>query len=188
MDALASETGMSLANTSQHLRALRHGGLVESRKAGLFVHYRLADPTVFDLSRTLRTVAERQIAELERAVRSYFGERSNADAVSMQELFERASAERVVVLDTRPAHEYAAGHVAGAISFPFDEMEARLRKLPRGTEYVAYCRGPYCVYADRAVELLRARGRRIRRLAVGFPEWKSAGFPVQSGVEPGALT
>jgi rhodanese-related sulfurtransferase/DNA-binding transcriptional ArsR family regulator len=188
VEALARETGMSLANTSQHLQALRQGGIVESRKVGLFVHYRLSDPAVVELSRTLRTVAERQLAELERAVRSYFGERSEADAVSMQELLERARAGRVIVLDTRPTHEYAAGHIAGAVSFPFDQLEARLRELPRNKEYVAYCRGRYCVYADRAVELLRARGRKSQRLSEGFPEWKAAGFAVQTGLEQGALT
>ena len=187
VEALATETGMSLANTSQHLQALRQGGLVENRKAGLFVHYRVSHPTVILLSRALRTVAEQQLADLERTVRDYFGERSDADTVSMQELLERARSGGVVVLDTRPTHEYAAGHISGAISFPFDEMEARLRELPKSREYVAYCRGPYCVYAERALELLRARGRKIRRLSEGFPEWKSAGYPVQSGLEQGAL-
>lgn len=188
VEALASETAMSIANTSQHLQALRQGGLVASRKAGLFVHYRVADPTVVELSRALRTVAEHQLADLERAVRSYFGERSAADAVSMQELSERLSAGQVVVLDTRPAHEYSEGHIAGAVSFPVDELGARLRELPRTKEYVAYCRGPYCVYADHAVKLLRARGRKARRLSDGFPEWRSAGLPVASGLERGALT
>jgi rhodanese-related sulfurtransferase/DNA-binding transcriptional ArsR family regulator len=187
VEALARESNMSLANTSQHLQALRQGGLVQSRKAGLFVHYRVSDDSVLDLARAVRTVAERQLAELERVVRDHFGTRSDAEAVSMQELLERARAGRVVVLDTRPAHEYAAGHIAGAISIPFDEVEARLRELPKSHVYVAYCRGPYCVYADRAIELLRARGRKARRLAAGFPEWKLAGLPTQSGLEPGAL-
>jgi rhodanese-related sulfurtransferase len=188
VDALAGETGMSLANTSQHLQALRQGGLVESRKAGLFVHYRLSDSSVVDLSRTVRTVAERQLAELERVVRRYFADRSPAEAVSMHELLERARGGRIIVLDTRPTHEYVAGHIAGAISFPFDQLEARLRELTKNKEYVAYCRGPYCAYADRAVELLRSRGRKIQRLSEGFPEWKSAGLPVQTGLEQGALT
>lgn len=187
VEALANETGMSLANTSQHLQALRHGGLVERRKDGLFVHYRLSDPTVVDLSRNVRAVAERQLADLEHLVRGYFVGRSDAEAVRMQELIERARAGTVVILDTRPAHEYAAGHIAGAVSFPFDEIETRLRELPKDKEYVAYCRGPYCVYADRAVELLSSRGRKVRRLAEGFPEWKSAGFPVQTGLEQGVL-
>jgi rhodanese-related sulfurtransferase len=179
---------MSLASTSQHLQALRRGGLVESRKAGLFVHYRIADPTVVELAKAVHVVAERQLAELERVVRDYFGDRSKAEAVTMQELLERVREGAVVVLDTRPSREYAAGHIAGAISFPFDEMEERLRDLPKSKEYVAYCRGPYCVYADRAVEFLRARGRRVQRLAEGFPAWKVSGMPTAVGVEPGALT
>ena len=187
VDSLAGETGMSLANTSQHLQALRQGGLVESRKAGLFVHYRIADAAVIDLSNAVRTVAERQLAELDRVVRAYLGDRSKSEPVPMQELLERARTGTVVILDTRPPHEYASGHIAGAISFPHDEMAERLRDLPRSREYVAYCRGPYCVYADRAVEFLRAKGRRVRRLSEGFPEWKAAGMPTAAGIEHGAL-
>jgi rhodanese-related sulfurtransferase/DNA-binding transcriptional ArsR family regulator len=186
VDSLASETGMSLANTSQHLQALRQSGLVESRKAGLFVHYRIADPSVLELAKGVRIVAERQLAELDRVVRDYFGDRSKSEPVPMQELLERARAGTVVILDTRPPNEYAAGHIAGAISFPFDEMVERLRDLPKGKEYVAYCRGPYCVYADRAVEFLQTRGRRVRRLSEGFPEWKAAGMPTAIGLEEGA--
>jgi rhodanese-related sulfurtransferase len=187
VDSLATETGMSLANTSQHLQALRQGGLVESRKAGLFVHYRVADSSVLDLSRAVRLVAERRLAELDRIIRDHFGDRSNAEAVSMGELLERARSGAVAILDTRPAHEYAAGHIAGAVSFPFDEMVERLRTLPKSKEYVAYCRGPYCVYADRAVDFLRARGRRARRLGAGFPEWKAAGLATASGADQGVL-
>jgi rhodanese-related sulfurtransferase/DNA-binding transcriptional ArsR family regulator len=180
VESLANETGMSMANASQHLQALREGGLVEGRKQGLFVHYRLADPAVFELSKALRTVAERRLAELERIVRDHFGERSDAEAVSMEQLLERSRSGKVVVLDARPVTEYAAGHIAGAISVPIDELNERLARLPKGKEYVAYCRGPYCAYADRAVAILRASGRRARRLAQGFPEWKAAGFPVES--------
>jgi rhodanese-related sulfurtransferase len=122
-----------------------------------------------------------------RVVKEHFATRSEAEAISMQELLERARSGGVVVLDTRPAEEYAAGHVAGAISVPFDQVEARLRELPKSQVYVAYCRGPYCVYADRAMELLRAHGRKAWRLSAGFPEWKLAGLPIQSGLEPGAL-
>jgi rhodanese-related sulfurtransferase/DNA-binding transcriptional ArsR family regulator len=179
VDALARESGLSIANASQHLLALRHAGLVESRKQGLFVHYRLADATVFELCRSLRTVAERRLAELDRLVRDHFGDRSDPEPVPMNELLERARKREVVVLDTRPAHEYAAGHIAGALSVPIEELQQRLRKLPRSKQYVAYCRGPYCIYADRAVELLRASGRRARRLQGGFPEWKAAGLPVE---------
>ena len=179
VDSQATEMGLSLANTSQHLQALRQAALVESRKEGLFVSYRLSDPTVFDLCAAIRKVAERQLADLERLVREHFGDRSEAEAVEMNELLKRARSKRVVVLDTRPSSEYAAGHIAGAISVPVDDLQRRLRQLPKGKEYVAYCRVPYCVYADRAVEILRSNGRNARRLREGFPEWRAAGLPVE---------
>jgi rhodanese-related sulfurtransferase/DNA-binding transcriptional ArsR family regulator len=180
VDSLAQETALSLANVSQHLKALRAACLVESRKQGLFVWYRLADPIVFELSRTLRNVAERRLAELERVVSEQFVDRSKADAVSIEELLRRGRAGDVVVLDTRPAGEYAAGHIPGALSMPVDDLEKRLKELPRKKSYVAYCRGPYCIYADRAVEILKANGRRAKRLREGFPDWRAAGLPVES--------
>jgi len=185
VDSLATEVGLSLANTSQHLQALRQAALVESRKDGLFVSYRLSDPTVFGLCATIRTVAEHQLADLDRLVREHFGERSDAEAVEMNELLKRARSKRVIVLDTRPPAEYAAGHIAGAMSVPVDDLQRRLRHLPKGKEYVAYCRGPYCVYADRAVEILRSNGRQARRLREGFPEWRAAGLPVDVGAPSG---
>jgi rhodanese-related sulfurtransferase/DNA-binding transcriptional ArsR family regulator len=185
VDSLATELGTSLPNASQHLQVLRQAGLVESRKAGLFVHYRLADPAVADLSRAIRIVAERRLAELEVLVREHFGDRSAPEPVGMAALLRRARLNNVVILDARPASEYAAGHIAGAISVPIDELQRRLKRLPKRKEFVAYCRGPYCVYADRAVELLQASGRRATRLVDGFPEWRSAGFPVETGA-PGA--
>jgi DNA-binding transcriptional ArsR family regulator/rhodanese-related sulfurtransferase len=178
VDALAGEVGMSMANASQHLQGLREAGLVESRKQGLNVYYRLADDSVFALSKALRTVAERRLAELERIVRDHFGDRSDPEPVEMKELLSRVRSGKVVVLDTRPATEFAAGHIAGALSVPVDDLKRRLAELPKGKEFVAYCRGPYCVYADRAVEVLRASGRRARRLVEGFPEWKAAGLPI----------
>jgi rhodanese-related sulfurtransferase/DNA-binding transcriptional ArsR family regulator len=187
VDSLASEIGLSLANASQHLQTLRQAALVDSRKDGLFVYYRLASPDVFDLSKVLRTVAEGRLAELERLVHQHFGDRADAEAVPMAELLKRARSRQVVILDTRPANEYIAGHIPGAISVPVDELKQRLQQLTKGKEYVAYCRGPYCVYADRAVEMLKAHGRRARRLTDGFPEWRAAGLPVASGLEPGGL-
>ena len=187
VDSLATEIGLSLANASQHLQALRQAALVESRKDGLFVYYRLADPDVFDLSKVVRSVAERRLAELDRLVHEHFGNRADAEPVPMAELLKRARSKQVVILDTRPAAEYVAGHIPGALSVPVDDLHRRLKQLGKGKEYVAYCRGPYCIYADRAVEMLRAHGRRARRLVDGFPEWRSAGFPVSHGTEPGAL-
>jgi rhodanese-related sulfurtransferase/DNA-binding transcriptional ArsR family regulator len=186
VDSLSTEIGLSLANTSQHLQALRQATLVDSRKEGLFVFYRLSDPGVFDLSKAIRTVAERQLADLQRLVQEHFGDRSGAEAVEMDELLKRARSRNVVVLDTRPPNEYAAGHIAGALSVPVDDLQRRLRQLPKEKEYVAYCRGRYCVYADRAVEILRSHGRRARRLREGFPEWRAAGLPVETGGHPGA--
>jgi len=181
VESLADETGVSLANASQHLQALRRAGLVDSRKEGLFVRYRLADHAVVELCVALRNVAERRSAELQRLVREHFAERSDAEAVAMADLLTRARSRDIIILDTRPANEYAAGHIAGAISVPVDELQRRLKELPKSKDYVAYCRGPYCVYADKAVELLRANGRRAHRLLEGFPEWRMAGFPIESG-------
>ena len=185
VESLARETGLSLANASQHLLALREAGLVGSRKEGLFVHYSLADASVFELTRAMRVVAERRLADLDRLVREHFADRAEAEPVGMDDLLERAESGEVVILDTRPVNEYEAGHIAGAISVPLDQLQERLRELPRGREYVAYCRGPYCVYADRAVEILRSKGRRAARMLDGFPEWKAAGLPVEISADEG---
>jgi rhodanese-related sulfurtransferase len=187
VESLAGELQLSMANTSQHLQTLRAAGLVETRREGLFIHYRLADDTVVRLTGTLRTVAEHRLADLERLVRDEFRHRAKGTPVGLPELLERMRRQDVIVLDTRPAHEYRAGHIPGALSVPVDELHQQLKRLPKGKEYVAYCRGPYCVYADRAVEILQASGRRARRLAEGFPEWKTAGFPVEMTAPGGTL-
>lgn len=187
VESLATEVGLSLANASQHLQALRRAALVESRKDGLFVFYRLADPSVFELSQVIRSVAERRLAELDRLVREHFRNRADAEPVAIAELLKRARSTQVVILDTRPASEYVAGHIPGAISIPVDDLQRRLKELAKDKDYVAYCRGPYCIYADQAVAMLRARGRRARRLVEGFPEWRAAGLPVAAGSEPGAV-
>jgi len=181
VESLAAEIGISLANASQHLQGLREAGLVDSRKEGLYVHYRLADDAVLALSKAIRMVAERRLAELDRLVRDHFGDRADPEPVAMDDLLKRARSGNVVILDTRPASEYIAGHIAGAISVPVDELQERIGKLPKSKEYVAYCRGPYCIYADRAVEILRKGGRKARRLLDGYPEWKVAGHPVEEG-------
>jgi rhodanese-related sulfurtransferase len=185
VDSLATEIGLSFANASQHLQVLKQAALVEARKEGLYVSYRLADPAVFELSTAIRTVAEHRLADLERLVRRHFGNRSEAEPVQMLELLKRARSKNVVILDTRPAREYEAGHIAGAISIPVADLRRRLGQLPKRKEYVAYCRGPYCVYADRAVQILRGSGRQARRLVEGFPEWRRAGFPVETGSSEG---
>ena len=165
----------------------KQAALVESRKQGLFVHYRLADPEVFELSKVIRSVAARRLADFDRVVREHFSGRDEGDAVGVDELLKLARSKKVVIVDTRPASEYASGHIAGALSVPVDELHRRLKELPKSKNYVAYCRGPYCVYADRAVEILRSSGRRARRLVEGFPEWRLAGLPVSDGGAPGPL-
>jgi rhodanese-related sulfurtransferase len=185
VESLTKELRLSTANTSQHLQVLRGAGLVESRRAGLFIHYRLADDSIVPLSAAVRTVAERRLAALERLVRDEFKDRSDAEAVSLAELMERGRRRDVVILDTRPSNEYRAGHIPGALSVPVEELQQHLHQLPKRKEFVAYCRGPYCVYADRAVEILKASGRRARRLKEGFPEWRAAGLPVETAEASG---
>src|SRR5262245_14163662 len=187
VESLAEEIGLSTANASQHLKVLRTAGLLETRRDGLFIHYRLADVAVVALAASLRLVAERRLADLERLVRTEFRGRAGSAPVTLDELLNRARRDDVVVLDARPVEEYQAGHIPGALSIPVDALQRRLRRLPKHKDYVAYCRGPYCVYADRAVEILEASGRRARRLAEGFPEWKAAGLPVMVGALEGEL-
>jgi len=181
VEALAELTGLSVANTSQHLQQLRRVGLVAARKEGLRVHYRLADPAVSELLGAMQRIAEKQYAEVERIVRSYLAAKDDLEPVSRAELLERAARGDVTIVDVRPPEEFAAGHLPGALNVPLAELEARRGKLPRGQEVVAYCRGPYCVLAFEAVARLRAAGHAARRLEGGYPEWKSAGLPIETG-------
>ncbi len=176
---LAVETGMSVANTSQHLQILRTARLVDSRKRGLYVLYRVAGPDVAGLLGAVRLVAERRDGEIDRLARAYFGDRDDLEPVRIVELLERVRTGAVVLVDVRPAEEYAAAHIAGARSAPLDALDALAADLPTGTPVVAYCRGPYCVFADQAVERLRALGFDARRLDGGFPEWWAAGLPIE---------
>jgi rhodanese-related sulfurtransferase/DNA-binding HxlR family transcriptional regulator len=180
VDELAREIGQSVANTSQHLQVLARAGLVRSRREGTRVVYRLASETVVDLWAAVRDVAVQQVAEATVLADEYLGERAEVEQLSADELAERLERGDVVLLDVRPEREYAAGHIVSARSAPIDELEKVVATLPRRREIVAYCRGPYCVYADDAVRLLGARGLNARRLDVGFPEWRRAGRPVAS--------
>ncbi|RJS19648.1 ArsR family transcriptional regulator [Corallococcus sp. H22C18031201] len=180
VEALSRELSLSVASTSQHLQVLREAHVVESRKEGTYVHYRLAGPTVFALVQGVRGVAEAHLADMQQVVDTYLKDRQSLDAVAREELLERVRAGKVVVLDVRPSEEYAAGHIPRALCIPIAELESRLSELPKQREVVAYCRGPYCVYADEAVRLLRAHGRKARRLHEGFPEWRAAGLPTES--------
>lgn len=178
VDALAAMTGLSTANTSKHLQALRQAGLVSARKEGLRVYYRLAGDDVVELITALRLVAEHRVAEVERLVRLWLAHRDEMEAVPAAELLERAKKGLVTVLDVRPPEEYAAGHIPGAINVPLEKLESFLSRLPKRKEVVAYCRGPYCLMSFEAVEKLRSRGWRARRLANGLPEWRAAGLPI----------
>ncbi|WP_319455017.1 MULTISPECIES: metalloregulator ArsR/SmtB family transcription factor [unclassified Mycobacterium] len=181
VESLASQTGLSIANASRHLQQLRQAQLVLARREGLFVHYRLAGPEVITLVLALRHTAEQHLAEVDRVVDDFFGDRGGFEPVTPDELSRRMTTGEVIVLDVRPEQEYAAGHIAGARSLPVADLSARLAELPREKEYVAYCRGPYCVYADEAVTALRANGLKAQRLTEGYPEWWLAGRPVRTG-------
>ena len=180
VESLASETGLSIANASRHLQQLRQAQLVLARREGLFVHYRMAGPEVVSLVLALRHTAEQHLAEVDRVVRDFLGERDDFEPVTPDELSRRMTNGEVVVLDVRPEQEYAAGHIAGAHSVPVSDISARLAELPHEKEYVAYCRGPYCVYADEAVAVLRANGLKAQRLTEGYPEWWLSGRPVRT--------
>lgn len=178
VDELAAEIGQSVANTSQHLQVLANAGLVRSRRVGARIFYRPASDRVVDLWTAVRDVASEHVATVEVLADAYLGDRAQVEHVGIAELAARLAEGSVVVLDVRPRQEYRAGHVPEALSVPIDELRGALDDLPDDLEVVAYCRGPYCVYADDAVRLLRARGRAARRLDVGFPEWRRAGRPV----------
>jgi ArsR family transcriptional regulator len=180
VDVLAERTGLSVANTSQHLQQMRHAGIVASRREGKFVFYGLADEAVLDLMSALRRIAERN-AEVDRVIRSYFKDRDSLEPVSREELMERSRAGAVTVLDVRPPDEFALGHLPGAVNIPLRELDARLAEFDPALEIVAYCRGPYCVLSYEAVAALRARGFKVRRLEDGLPEWRAAGLPVVTG-------
>jgi rhodanese-related sulfurtransferase/DNA-binding transcriptional ArsR family regulator len=178
VDELAGEIGQSVANTSQHLHVLANAGLVRSRRAGARVFYRPASDRVVDLWTAVRDVASEHVAAVEVLAEEYLGDRSEVERVGIAELAARLADGSVVLLDVRSRIEYRAGHVPEAVSIPIGDLPGALDELEDGVEIVAYCRGPYCVYADDAVRLLRARGRAARRLDVGFPEWRHAGLPV----------
>lgn len=180
VDDLAAEIGQSVANTSFHLRVLAGAGLVVTRRAGTRIYYRLTSPRVADLWAALRDVAGAHYDEIDALARAYLGRRDELDQITRVELMERLAHGEIVVVDVRPSVEYEAGHIVGARSIPSDRLARELSTLPADREIVAYCRGPYCVYADDAVRLLRRRGLRARRLEDGFPEWREAALPTES--------
>lgn len=188
VEQLAGEIGQSVANTSAHLRTLATAGLVVSQRDGNRVVYSLAGPSVEALWAALRATGEAHAAALDRLAGDYLGDRGDLEVVTRAELAARLRrGDEPVVLDVRPAAEYLAGHIPGAVSVPPDELAVRIRRLPRDRDVVAYCRGPFCVYADDAVRQLRRRNIEARRLQDGFPEWRRARLPVAAGDEPGGL-
>tara|TARA_R110002167_G_scaffold259740_1_gene466252 strand:+ start:93 stop:755 length:663 start_codon:yes stop_codon:yes gene_type:complete len=178
VEALAERVGLSVANASHHLKQLRRAGLVQARREGKFVLYRLADDSALALLTALRAVAERNLEEVDRIVRGYFDDRDGMEPVSRQMLLDRLNAGLVTVLDVRPEDEYRQGHLPGAVNIPLAELEARLAELPPEQEIVAYCRSAWCVLSFEAVAALRKRGYSVRRLEDGYPEWKAAGLRV----------
>jgi rhodanese-related sulfurtransferase len=180
VDELAAEIHQSVSNTSFHLRALAAAGLVTTRRDGTRIYYRLASDRVLELWAATRDVAAAHLDRLDGVVRDYLGDRSQLEQVGREELAARLALGDVVVIDVRPAAEYAAGHIAGARSIPIERLTAGIDDLPAELEVVAYCRGPYCVFADDAVRLLRRRGRRASRLEDGYPEWQRARLPVET--------
>ena len=182
VEDIAAEIEQSVANTSHHLRILARAGLVRTRREGTRVYYALASEGVARLWHALRDVAAEHVAGIERLAEAYLGDRTALDGITRHELVDRLGRGDVVVLDVRPEPEFRAGHIRGSRSVPIGELRRALRALPKDVEVVAYCRGPYCVYADDAVRELERRGYRARRLEDGFPEWQRDGLPVAVGV------
>ena len=181
VDDIAAEIDQSVANTSHHLRSMARAGLLTTRRDGTRIFYALASDRVGQLWSALRDVAAEHTAGLDRLVDAYLGQRDELDTIDRDELARRIRRGDIVILDVRPEAEFSSGHIAGATSVPITELRKHIKALPKGIDVVAYCRGPYCVYADDAVRELNRRGYRARRLVDGFPEWKRAGLPVVSG-------
>lgn len=181
VESLSRVSGLMVANTSRHLQQLKQAGLVSTRKDGIHVYYRLSGEDVLKLLNALRTVSETHLAEVDRLVTSYLTVKDDLEPIPRKELLVRAREGSVTVLDVRPPEEYSAGHLPGAVNVPVSELEKRLNELDPEQEIVAYCRGPYCVLAFEAVAQLRKKGLKARRLEEGFPEWKTAGLPIEKG-------
>ena len=183
VEGIAEQTGMSVANTSQHLQVLRAAGLLEAEKDGLYVTYRLATSDVADFFVGLRRLADARLAELDRIKKQFFTSEDQIETLDGKELLGLVRRGQVVVLDVRPVEEYEAGHIAGAISIPHNELKRRISELPKNRKVVAYCRGPYCVFAIEAVRLLRSRGFKAVRMEDGVPDWRVRGLPVETSPE-----
>lgn len=179
VDALSEKLGLSTANTSQHLQQLKRAGLVQSRRDGKYILYKLSDDSVLTLMKALFDVGERNVAEVDKVLRGYFHERDSMEPISHEDLLGRTRDGLVTVLDVRPKDEFEMEHLPGAVNIPLNELESRLAEVDDGREVVAYCRGPYCVLSFEAVAVLRQKGIDARRLEDGLPEWRVAGLPVE---------
>ena len=182
VELLAEQVATSIKNTSAHLRVLRQARLVETRRDGTYIYYRLADADVSSVLRAVESLGHRRLTDVQQVVQLYLDGRDQLDPVTFRELRQLIRDGKVTVVDVRPAEEFRAGHLPGALSIPVPELKRRLREIPRGREVVAYCRGRYCVYSLEAVTILRAQGYRARRAEAGLPDWRAAGLPVRSGV------
>jgi DNA-binding transcriptional ArsR family regulator len=183
VEDIATETGISIANASQHLGVLRTARMIEGRRDGLYIYYRLADPRVFRALSALQELGEARLAEVDQLVRAFLNDRSSLAAVTADELKTLLEEGCVILLDVRPQAEYRAGHIRGALSVPLESLVGNLEDLRGERQIIAYCRGPYCVLADEAVALLSAHGIEARRLEVGFPQWQLQGFPTEAARE-----
>jgi len=183
VETLSQETGLTVANTSQHLQTLRAARLVEAEKEGLYVKYRLADQLVCEFFRSLRVLAENRLADVEVIKRRFLESREGMESINRNDLIKRVIDGAVTVLDVRPVEEYRAGHITGALSVPLDQLKRLLSRLPQDQEIVAYCRGPYCVLAVQAVEILQKKGFKAVRLEEGVQDWRAMGFSVSEGEE-----
>ncbi|WP_247236790.1 metalloregulator ArsR/SmtB family transcription factor [Telluribacter sp. SYSU D00476] len=179
VEVIAAEVRATVANASQHLQVLKQSRLVNTRKQGHYVYYRLSSPEVFQAWLALRTLSIRELPEVEKVVNDFRKEKNSLEGVSIEELIQKLQADEVIMLDVRPTEEYLLGHIPRAISVPPAEWEQQLLTLPSDKEIIAYCRGPFCVFADDAVALLKSKGYRATRLEAGFPDWKHQGLPVE---------
>ena len=178
VETLSRQISATFANTSRHLQILKNARLVESRRDGVRMHYRLADEKVFNCWKSLQSLAENRVAEIREVLRDFLGERNAMNAMSKEELWSRIESNDVIVLDVRPEEEFSSGHIPGAISIPLSELRERLNEIPHDREIVAYCRGPYCVLSPEAIKILLDEGYDASRLEEGLPEWREAGLPV----------
>lgn len=180
VEQISTQTNLSVANASQHLQVLKTAQLVGVTRNGNFIHYRLANENVFKAWKTLRDLAAERMASVEKLVKDFRKSKFNLESVTIDELIQRMTSGKITILDVRPETEYRKGHIANSISIPFDELPGRLKELSKRNEIVAYCRGPFCVFADEAVALLTKAGYKARRLQEGFPDWSVLGLPVES--------